>query len=69
MQQHPYQQGNEPVGSIFDEEQAEVPAQQPAAGPSPYLQDGPAQEGPPPVKNTQRSKVKKTARAPRQKRE
>ena len=69
MQQHPYQQGNEPVGSIFDEEQAEVPAQQPAAGPSPYLQDGPAQEGPPPVKNTQRSKVKKTARAPRPKRE
>ena len=52
MQQHPYQQGNGPVGSIFDEEQAEVPAQQPAAGPSPYLQDGPAQKGPPPVKNT-----------------
>ena len=67
--QHPYQQGNEPVGSIFDEEQAEVPAQQDAAGPSPYLQGGPAQEGVPPVNNTQRSKDKKTARAPRPKRE
>lgn len=67
--QHPYQQGNEPVGSIFDEEQAEVPAQQDATGPSPYLQGGPAQEGVPPVNNTQRSKDKKTARAPRPKRE
>ncbi|MDD2993625.1 MAG: transglycosylase domain-containing protein [Pygmaiobacter sp.] len=68
MQQYPYQQGNEPAGSIFDEEQGEVPVQQnAAAGPSPYQQSKPAYDGPPAPKKPWRKGPKKTARAPRKK--
>ena len=67
MQQYPYQQGDEPVGSIFDEEQGEVPAQQDAAGPSPYAQTESAYAGQPAAKKLWRGGPKKTARAPHKK--
>ena len=77
MEQYPYRQDNGPAGSIFEDEQGEVPVQQPAAGPSPYRQAGATNTGntgntghtgpAAPAKKRWRNWLQKIAHAPRKK--